>query len=275
MTHNVWGADMNIRATDLLVKELDYRKSSNKKYSLRAFARDLNVSPGFLSQVLKNEKNLSVDNALCFSKKLGWDSHDSQLLVNLVRYQSATSESEKNYVRREIAKANQIYKKFDKLKADQFVAISDWYHFAILELIDVKGFSSNPIWIAKRLNITVSEVTAAIDRLIRLKMIEVDNDGSLLKKKNNAVKDTPSQALRNLHKQHLKKVYNSFENIPYDKRHVSGITMAINPKKLPEAFELINEFRSQMSALLEEGTKENVYQLAVQLFPLDMETKKA
>lgn len=265
---------MNTNYKDMLLQELSERKAANSKYSLRAFARDLEVSASFLSHVLRNKKNLSVENAISFSKKLGWSSLDSQILVNLVRYQSAQGEREKSYIKKELIKANRVYRRFDKLKNDQFAVISDWYHYAILELIDVKGFSSSPTWIAKRLRISVTEATTAIDRLIRLKMIEIDPNGNLQKLKNNGTKDFPSEALRKFHKQHLVNVSRIFEGIPHDKRNVSGTTMAVNLKKLPEAFELIKDFRSQMCALLEDGEKENVYHLAIQLFPLDMEVKK-
>ncbi len=44
--------------------------------------------------------------------------------------------------------------------------------------------------------------------------------------------------------------------------------MAVDSEKIPEAKILIKEFRQKMSALLESGKKDEVYQLAVQLYPL-------
>jgi len=45
------------------------------------------------------------------------------------------------------------------------------------------------------------------------------------------------------------------------------MTMAIDPKNLPEAKKLIREFRKNLSVLLEEGTKTEVYDLNIQLLP--------
>jgi len=47
--------------------------------------------------------------------------------------------------------------------------------------------------------------------------------------------------------------------------------MAIDTDKLPEAIQLISEFRARMSNLLESGEKKNVYHLAIQLFQLDQD----
>lgn len=57
----------------LLENELIQRKTDNSRYSLRAFARDLEISPGFLSHLIKGEKSLSPDKASGLSKK--WVGH--------------------------------------------------------------------------------------------------------------------------------------------------------------------------------------------------------
>jgi hypothetical protein len=44
--------------------------------------------------------------------------------------------------------------------------------------------------------------------------------------------------------------------------------MAIDPAQLPAAKELISKFLKEMSALLETGHKQKVYQLEVSLFDL-------
>ena len=58
---------------------------------------------------------------------------------------------------------------------DEFALISDWYHFAILGLAEIKSSKASPLWIAKRLGITHDEAKEAVDRLLRLRIIEVEN----------------------------------------------------------------------------------------------------
>jgi uncharacterized protein (TIGR02147 family) len=260
---------LGISAAQILEKELRARQKANKNYSLRAFARDIGISPSFLSHLLKGEKSLSPDRAVEIARKIQMAPKEARLLANLSRLQAAKSEESKNLIQQDIDQIQKVYSSFEKLKLDQFSVISDWHHFAILELMDVEGFSSNPTWIAKRLYLSVTEVSLALDRMLALKMIEIRPNGDFKKLKNNAVKDAPSEAIRKFHLQHLKNAAQAIEKRNYDERHTSGITMAIDPQKLPQAEKMIQEFRAKMSAFLEGGKKKNVYHLAVQLFPLD------
>ena len=54
------------------------------------------------------------------------------------------------------------------MSIDKFSVISEWYHYAILELTYVSGFKADYKWIARKLSITVEEAKVAIERLIRL-----------------------------------------------------------------------------------------------------------
>ena len=67
------------------------------------------------------------------------------------------------------------------------------------------------------------------------------------------------------------KAIDSLEKDPIDVRDMSGITMAISTRKLPEARKLIMDFRRKLCAFLEDGHKDAVYRLNVQLFPLSQE----
>lgn len=51
------------------------------------------------------------------------------------------------------------------------------------------------------------------------------------------------------------------------------MTMALSLNKVPEAKTIIREFRQKMSALLKDGYKTDVYQMAIQFYPLT-NTKK-
>ena len=42
---------------------LKERQQRNKRYSLRAYARDLGISASFLSDIMKSKENLSPDKA--------------------------------------------------------------------------------------------------------------------------------------------------------------------------------------------------------------------
>ena len=112
----------------------------------------------------------------------------------------------------------------------------------------------------------------AIERLIRIGLLK--REAGLLKKSraNYRVGAVPSSAIRQFHKEHLKKAAVAIEAQPVETRDFSGTTFAINPKKLPRAKALIRRFQNELMELLENGDRSSVYHLAVQLYRLDQET---
>ena len=48
-----------------------------------------------------------------------------------------------------------------------------WYHYAILVMVETKGFRNDPRWIASHLGISALEVKLAIDRLFELELLQL------------------------------------------------------------------------------------------------------
>jgi uncharacterized protein (TIGR02147 family) len=80
--------------------------------------------------------------------------------------------------------------------------------------------------------------------------------------------DIESQALQESHSEALRIAAEKLERIPVGLRDFSSVTMAIDPKKLPEAKAIVREFQEKLYALLADGKKTEVYQFNFQLFPL-------
>lgn len=72
---------MNPNYVDLILEEFSRRRNANFRYSERAFARDIGVSPGFLKLVIQRKKNLSLERAKSVAIRLGWtESKKAQFL---------------------------------------------------------------------------------------------------------------------------------------------------------------------------------------------------
>ncbi|HVK62126.1 MAG TPA: TIGR02147 family protein, partial [Bdellovibrionales bacterium] len=151
---------------------LEQRLRDNARYSLRAFARDLQVTPARLSEILNRKKGLSLEAATLMAKRLSLSEQETRFFCDLVQMADARSASAKKVaeirIDREIQSQN-----FNTIQLDVFKVISDWHHFAILELTLVDGFRSDSAWIAKKLGISAHEVKAAIDRLVTLELLEL------------------------------------------------------------------------------------------------------
>jgi uncharacterized protein (TIGR02147 family) len=240
---------------DYLRSELSKRCRKNPNYSLRAFARALNVHSSTLSAVLNNKRKLSPKLAKKILDDLGTDGLLKQKIISsMVGLDEASNESPE----------------FVPINSDEFAIISDWEHFAILALLETYDCKHTVNWISNRLNIGTGTVLLALSRLERCGLLKRSNKKWLTTGKSFATSsEIPDAAIRKNNRQYMEKAIYSLENHPVSDRDITGITMAIDKSKLPEAKTLIRNFRRQLSKFLEAGDQNDVYRINIQLFPLD------
>ena len=156
-----------------------------------------------------------------------------------------------------------------QLQADAFTVVADWYHFALLSLMETSDFTPSPAWIARRLGISSVEAREAVERLERLGLARRSVEQLVPTHKSLTTShDIPSSALRRSHAQQLEMARQSLEEISVAERDITSIMLAIDPSRLPEAKEAIKKFRRAMAKNLESGNRSEVYTLSVQLFPV-------
>ncbi len=143
--------DMDYRV--MLKTELELRLKRNSRYSLRAMARDISLSPGFLNQVLSSKRNLSEHKAQQVAKALSWSSSKAKIFISEVRY-SLTDDTElKESIMGEIKHLIGPTSRFNQVQEDTFKLMANWYYFAISSLSETKNFISDPKSISKRLGL--------------------------------------------------------------------------------------------------------------------------
>jgi uncharacterized protein (TIGR02147 family) len=263
---------------NLVRRELEQRSSKNPRYSLRAFAKALGFEATVISQILSGKRIPSFKTAQRLIQNLNLDPTSAQdFLASLAETQKNRGLQHMNpFFKQIFSTAALTQSSMHDLSIDYFRTIADWYHVAIMELTFVEGFQSNFSWIAKELGITVLEVKLAIERLIKLGLLQNKN-GKLTKTQERlttADKHLTTPALRSHQKQILEKAVSSVENDPIEIRNMSGMMMAADPKLIPEAKKMIEEFNSKVSRFLQSGRKTQVYQLHVSLFPIQKSKKE-
>src|SRR5690606_17229130 len=106
-----------------------------------------------------------------------------------------------------------------RLKIDTFRAIADWYHLAILELIPLESFENSPKWIARNLGISEIEVQLAVDRLIRLGLVRMEDGELILQQGDGFIPgDVPSESIKKFHSQILRRAEKALYLQSIDKR---------------------------------------------------------
>lgn len=213
---------------------------TNPRYSLRAFAKRTGLCASVLSRVINGKRSLPLETMLRVSQSLNLD----------------------------LLPSSADKRKAEVIEAEAFKVIADWYHFPIIELIRTRGFKSDEHWIAKRLDLPLAIVQAALDRLEKLKLIERDH--GQIRAVDRYVKtsdDVKSSAIRAHHRQMLKKADAALdENV--DEREFQAINFSFERDDMPEAKKMIRDFCTRFNCRFSKEGGEDIYQLNLQLFKL-------
>lgn len=250
------GTDVNKNQCDLraiLQQEFVERCRKNQSYSLRAYAKSLGIEASPLSAILRGKRPIGSKT----KKRLG-------LALGLSA--EKLSELSDNKINSNI--------KMQQITLDSYALIADWYHYAILELIRVRSFKADIQYVSKTLGISATEAHIAVERLVRMGLLEINEKGQWLDTTENGFAtniqmDVTTAAARKLQLQILEKAADALKEVAIELRDHTSMTMAINPEDLPAAKEKIKKFRRELCVFLERNKKPTqVYQLGIALYPV-------
>lgn len=252
---------------EILKVSLQKKRTRNPRFSLRAMSRETGIDAGMLSKIFSGKylPNAATTTKICHALQLTTD--ETTLVMNSIGQakfskQGGTEDDENKPTKSETPK---------ELEDSVFEVISNPCHYAIMELTFVSDFKSDTAWIAKRLGITKLETEYAVARLLRLGLLK-KTDGVLVKT-NRSLTTKDKSRTTIAHRTHqralLRAAQQAVEKVPIDQRSTTGMTMAIDLAKIPAAKQLILNFNRQLSELLETGSRQQVYQLSISLFPLE------
>lgn len=231
------------------------RSEKNPAYSIRSFARALDVEASSLAQILSGKRPLSDKMCLRLGTKLSLSPLKVRALMNT-----------------RAARADDQFAKFNKLSDDAFRVIADWHYYAILELIQLEGFKPEIKWIAKTLGLTFTKTLQAVERLKRLNYLEITANGKWIDRlgdTNNLGNDFKTQAFSEHQRQILEKATEALTKTDYEERVQSSMTLVSSRARIKLAKPLILNFIEELDTFLKAGRdKEDVVAISVSLFPL-------
>ena len=243
----------------LLRERLRAAVRRNPRFSLRSFAKQLGVDHSTLSQVLKGRRQLSARALEAIGKRMGLSEKALRAYSQCYR-KKTNSRSQLESIRS---------LQFD---LDTFQLLSVWHHHAILELLQVQGFQTDSRWIAKTLGIAVDEVNIALQRLLRLGLLEMSGPNRWTDKSGDAEFHSAAltEAARNQISQELRELaVEANRRVPSPYRVHRQMMIAIDSRKLPRLKVLADEFMKELRSLASESEpKDDVYQVEISFFPV-------
>jgi uncharacterized protein (TIGR02147 family) len=254
----------------ILNKAFRRLKKRNPSYSLRALGRDIGLSAPYVSRLMKGEKPLTIEHIETFSKVLKMDEISIVSLRKAVVHSmfGATDFMPQPSPVVEVEEAN------DK----EFSILEQWYNITILDLTTFEKIPHDTSYLASRLGIKESEAHFAIQKLVSLGYLEIEN--GILKKTQTLVRFPTTRShpvVRDYHRAMLKKASDAMlatELEDFEKRLVAGISVATNPEQIAKARARLTEALYEVCEILRQGEATEVFQIAAQLFPLTRSTVK-
>ncbi len=259
------------KTSQLLLEALRAKQKRNPAYSQRALARDLGVSAVFVSKILTGEKAIPNDRLKTVFKVLDMDSAAQAGFMRATLLNALPNNELKSLAQTSMS-LNAKIDLYKKEASTKFSVIRNWYNFAILDYLTCESLNTSEKSIAAYFGITETQVTQSLKGLEKEELIENKNGKWFKKNINTYFPTTKSHTeVREFHKQMIQKAFRELSktaNADFEKRLITGFTVAVAPENLDKAKRMIVDFLGEISNALSDGKCEEVYQCNIQLFPL-------
>lgn len=253
----------------VLKLEYENRCQKNKSYSLRAFARDLKISPSRLSEILSNKQGLSPKKALEIGKSLKYSQKKLDWFCNLVGAEYSRSPYIKAQSKEKLAPFKNGVQTDLYSTANAPIKLK-WYHYIIRRLTAIKNFKSSPEWISKKISLSLTETEAAIQEMLKAGLLRYNEKKQLSIDENIGIYSTPPERSTIINA--LKDMFNNSlqapEKFPVTQRHNTFHVFAYNSKQIEDVKALIQEFEDKLDHLTYKTTEPDaVYTVMLSLTP--------
>jgi uncharacterized protein (TIGR02147 family) len=256
-----------------LRESYDFLKKNSRAFSYRYFANKCGYkSPNFLKLVIDGERNLSEESISKFQLFFKFNKSEAEYFSLLVLFDQAKKSEDKERIAKKILKLS-TFKRLNPISLDQFEYYANWYHVAIREILATKRIKLDALSISKLLIPKVSEVNVekSIALLLRLNLIKkVDNRYIQSQELLSTGNEVSSVAVASFHKEMLMLAGESIDSFDRKDRDISCLTISISEDSTIELKKLIQNFRKNVLDLsAQDKNKKNVYQVGIQMFPLN------
>ncbi len=255
-----------------------FQKHKKNGFTYSRFSKSCGLgSPNYYKLVMDNEKNLTANNIIRFSKGISFSEDESEYFEALVNFNQAKDILEREYYHERVLRLRKRKKSFGitrrTLEEYEFECISNWLHHAIMVLTNVEGFRESPRWIQDQLHNLASEqeIIEILEVLQTLNLVN-RNSNRELKQTNKRVKTKPDlqrASTKIFYNGLLKRAQQSLELGKSDHREMNTYLVGLSKKQLPELKKRVRKFMSTLNEwAMENQDPEQVYALLFSGFPL-------
>jgi uncharacterized protein (TIGR02147 family) len=254
------------------------RKANSHYFSYRYFSQKIEInSPSFLKYVIEGKRNLTMKMVDRFCKALDLSVREARYFRNLVLFNQAKTSGEKQDHYAVLRSMSGMVKE-EVLGTDQYDYFSHWYTPVIRELICMRDFGDDYKSIAETLKppILPSEARAAVTLLLRLKLVERQENGGYRQTESAVTADSlvVSLAVRSFTRKMLDLSKTAIDTVDRNQRHISGITMGISPEAYDVLAAELEAFKDRVKIIVNRDVSgSKIYQMNLSLFPVSEDVR--
>lgn len=253
---------VNAMLKKILERKFNELKKKNPAFSLRGFAKKIDIDHTTLSRILRSERQMTALVAEKLIKQLVLNCQEAEYVRDLVQSKSQN-------------RRNKAWRKHIDIEEAKANVLREWYYGAIATLMLTEGFKLDPTWISSRLRISKETAKRALETMKLLDLYDVTPEGDVLVKQQN-LKFEPEmiskEIVHGVQAQHLELVMERLKKLDTKGTFGNSSVFASTPEKMKDMQALLNEFSSDVMGMMEVGEKTEVYIAAVHVIPISYKT---
>lgn len=245
----------------------------NSSFTWREFASRAGFSSAvYLKYVSEGKKNLSARSAERVAEAMQLAGYEKKFFVDLVACSLVKGVISRKKVHEKL-RASIVTRRVRKLGENEREYFKSWKYPVVRELAVLMP-KADAAELSKICNpeITEAEVAAAIDLLLKLKLLYRDQKGKLLMSNKSVTLgpvDDVSFAAREMQLQMGQLALNAIKSLPQPERCMMGLTFGTTMSAYGRVVKELEECRRRIETIVtEDDATEKVFRLNFQLFPL-------
>lgn len=242
-----------VKLLDRLYSDL---RKKNPSFSKRAYAKKIGVSSGTLSDIMNGKLFVTPKRAQAMLTKLELDA-ESLHEFSIMAKAGVTSPRK-------------------SVPENIFASITDWPIRALFTAYDLIPQATDGE-IASRLDVSEEKVRNLKNQLVDLGMLKLDSKNGISKNEDvwQTTDGPANEHVRKMHLSDLKLSEFALEKIPARERHFGSLMVTGNRKQFELVKKEVREMHERIQALLAKGPQEEVFQIAVQAFPVNLKRRES
>lgn len=259
---------------DFLQDYVSIKKVKNKYWSIGSWAKSLGLSStASISNIIKGRRVPEDSFVSKMAQSIGLDRYEYDYFYKLFQLRRLDKQKKLRVLIEKELKISIDKDGSNDLCKNKYQNLLSNDCFVIRELVNMKDFKEDTDWIQDKLTFKISkdQIIKNIQFLLDSCLITRDQKTGFLKASNESyltTNNTKSDAIRNYHKNILKKATNAIDQIDINDRHITGNTFCVNKEDVPLIKAHLDDFRKKIMKLYEKPGGDSVYQLENILIPL-------